>query len=38
MRKAGIVISQELEKNAKMISTSEEITQVATLSAQDSEV
>ncbi len=38
MRKAGIVISQELEKNAKMISTSEEITQVAALSAQDSEV
>lgn len=38
MRKAGIVIAQELEKNAKMISTSEEITQVASLSAQDSEV
>lgn len=38
MRKAWVVISQELEKNAKMISTSEEITQVASLSAQDSEV
>lgn len=38
MRKAWVVIAQELEKNAKMISTSEEITQVASLSAQDSEV
>lgn len=38
MKKAGQEVIKELEKNTKHISTSEEIAQVATLSAQDSEV
>lgn len=38
MKKAGELISQELEKNSKKISTKEEIAQVATISAQDPEV
>ncbi|MDD2487288.1 MAG: chaperonin GroEL [Candidatus Gracilibacteria bacterium] len=38
MKKAGHVIEMELEKNAKIINTKEEIEQVATISAQDSEV
>lgn len=38
MKKAGEVVVQELVRNAKMISTKEEIAQVATISAQDSEV
>ncbi len=38
MRKAGEKISEELEKNSKKINTKEEIAQVATISAQDSEV
>lgn len=38
MKKAGEAVVQELVRNAKMISTKEEIAQVATISAQDSEV
>jgi len=38
MRKAGQKIGEELTKNAKMIGTKAEIAQVATISAQDSEV
>ena len=38
MRKAWEVVSKELEKNSKKITTKEEIAQVATISAQDSEV
>lgn len=38
MKKAGELVVKELEKNSKMISTSEEIAQVAALSAQDKEV
>lgn len=38
MRKASVVIAQELEKNSKTISTKWEIAQVASISAQDSEV
>jgi len=38
LNKVGILINEELEKNSKKIETSEEIEQVATISAQDSEV
>ena len=38
LNKVGILINQELEKNSKKIENSEEIEQVATISAQDSEV
>lgn len=38
MKKAGVLIEQELEKNSKKISNKSEIAQVATISAQDSEV
>jgi len=38
MKKAWQIVIKELDKNAKKISTKEEIEQVATLSAQDSEV
>lgn len=38
MKKAWQIVIKELDKNAKKISTKEEIAQVATLSAQDSEV
>jgi len=38
MKKAGVLISEELGKSAKMINTREEIAQVATISAQDAEV
>jgi len=38
MKKAGEVIAEALENNAKEISTTEEIAQVASLSAQDKEV
>ncbi|MDD2916819.1 MAG: chaperonin GroEL [Candidatus Gracilibacteria bacterium] len=38
MKMAGNMIEAELAKNSKKISTSEEITQIATISAQDSEV
>lgn len=38
MKMAGDLIEAELAKNSKKISTSEEITQIATISAQDSEV
>lgn len=38
MKKAGQVVIDELTRNAKMISTKEEIAQVATISAQDAEV
>ncbi len=38
MRKAGEKIVEELSKNAKQISSKEEIAQVATISAQDSQV
>lgn len=38
MRKAGELVSEELEKNTKKVSTKSEIEQVATISAQDSEV
>lgn len=38
MRKASVVIAQELERNSKTISTKWEIAQVASISAQDSEV
>ncbi|EKE26852.1 MAG: hypothetical protein ACD_4C00136G0012 [uncultured bacterium (gcode 4)] len=38
MKKAWMVIEMELEKNTKVINTKEEIEQVATISAQDSEV
>lgn len=38
MRKAWEVVIEELTKNAKQISSKEEIAQVATISAQDSEV
>ena len=38
MRKASVVIAGELEKNSKTISTKSEIAQVASISAQDSEV
>ncbi|MDD2744998.1 MAG: chaperonin GroEL [Candidatus Gracilibacteria bacterium] len=38
MKQAGDLVVQELAKNAKMISTKEEIAQVATISAQDAEV
>lgn len=38
MKKAYIVIDEELEKNAKTINKKEEIAQVATISAQDYEV
>ncbi len=38
MRKAGELVSEALEKNAKKISSKDEIAQVATISAQDSEV
>lgn len=38
MRKAWEVVSKELEKNSKKVTTKEEIAQVATISAQDNEV
>jgi chaperonin GroEL (HSP60 family) len=38
MRKAGQRVVEELEKNAKRISSKSEIAQVATISAQDREV
>ncbi len=38
MKKAGEIIEIELAKNAKMLSSKEEIAQVATISAQDAEV
>jgi chaperonin GroEL len=38
MRKAGELVTQELEKNSKRISSKAEVAQVATISAQDSEV
>ncbi|EKD30413.1 MAG: hypothetical protein ACD_78C00065G0008 [uncultured bacterium (gcode 4)] len=38
MKMAGDLVEKELAKNSKKISTSEEITQIATISAQDSEV
>lgn len=38
MKKAGELVSEELARNAKMLSTKEEIAQVATISAQDAEV
>ena len=38
MKKAGEVVVQELAKNAKQITSKEEIAQVATISAQDEEV
>ncbi|MFZ4461105.1 MAG: chaperonin GroEL [Patescibacteria group bacterium] len=38
MKKAGALIEAELSKNAKILSTKEEIAQVATISAQDAEV
>lgn len=38
MRKASVVIAGELEKNSKTISTKSEVAQVASISAQDSEV
>ncbi len=38
MKAAGELIGRELSKNAKLISTREEITQVATISAQDANV
>ncbi|MDD5198138.1 MAG: chaperonin GroEL [Candidatus Gracilibacteria bacterium] len=38
MKMAGDLIEAELTKNSKKISTGEEITQIATISAQDSEV
>ncbi len=38
MKKAGEKVYEALEKNAKKISTKEEIAQVATISAQDSEI
>ena len=38
MKKAGQKVVEELTVNAKMISTKSEIAQVATISAQDSEV
>lgn len=38
MKMAGDIVEKELAKNSKKISTSEEITQIATISAQDSEV
>lgn len=38
MRKAGNLVTKELEKNSKKISSKDEIAQVATISAQDDEV
>lgn len=38
MKKAGRLVEEELTRNAKTINTKEEIIQVATISAQDSEV
>jgi len=38
MRKAGELITTELENNTKAVSTQEEIQQVASISAQDEEV
>lgn len=38
MKLAGLMIEEELAKNSKAITTKEEIAQVATISAQDSEV
>jgi chaperonin GroEL len=38
MKKAGDLIEAELTKNSKKVSTGEEITQIATISAQDREV
>lgn len=38
MKKAGELVADELARNAKMLSTKEEIAQVATISAQDAEV
>ena len=38
MKKAGELVEMELAKNSKKVSTGEEITQIATISAQDSEV
>ncbi|HRI36282.1 MAG TPA: chaperonin GroEL [bacterium] len=38
MKKAGAAVTEELARNSKTISTKEEIAQVATISAQDSEV
>jgi chaperonin GroEL len=38
LNKVGALISGELEKNSEKIESSEEIEQVATISAQDSEV
>ena len=38
MKKAGDLIEMELTKNSRKVSTGEEITQIATISAQDSEV
>lgn len=38
MKKAGALVEAELARNSKQISTKEEIAQVATISAQDSEV
>ena len=38
MKAAGELVGRELSKNAKLISTREEITQIATISAQDANV
>ena len=38
MKKAGELVEMELAKNSKKVSTGEEITQIATISAQDAEV
>jgi chaperonin GroEL len=38
MRKAGELVIDELEKNSKKITKKDEIAQVATISAQDTEV
>lgn len=38
MKKAGSLVAEELAKNAKAITTKEEIAQVATISGQDAEV
>jgi chaperonin GroEL len=38
MKKAGEIVTEELTKNSKQISSKEEIAQVANISAQDNEV
>ena len=38
LNKVGVLVNQQLEKNSKQIKSSEEIEQVATISAQDNEV